>query len=589
MMVCRKDIDKITRIFLVIVDEERVIKMRLQLTGKMIAYFLLVVFIGVLGFAFVINSADTAGELVRQTQNEDIPNLIKTAEIARNVENKFASLRGFLLSGDTVSLENYRRVTAENTKYEQELLLAARTEQGKKIVTDLIALENKYTEIAELAIIPKKQEGKEQEALQIMNGELTAVGRELRNKAKEYSELRRSQINSSMTKSVTAVEDSKDVAVFASVLSALVGIGIGIYAARRIVRPVKELQVLMGKAGAGDLTVQGNIASHDEIGQLVSSFNQMIEHQKAVVTKVRQSAEELSAASEQLAASSEQVSSTSVEISRSIQSIARENETSNVAVVNASQVLIELSSLIQIARSKANEATADAQSMQAAATLGRKTVNQSIASMQNIQAKTLETEERIRELNSYSDQIGLITDTITQIANQTNLLALNAAIEAARAGEAGRGFAVVAEEVRKLAEQSNKGTAGVAALVRKVAEGTQITAAATKKSTEEVEHGVAAVAQVGQALEKILVAIDHTAENTKSISQVTADEVASSDMIVKLIDHLAKGLETTAASSEEVSAASQQTTATMQTVAASSEEMSAMAYDLRNAVAIFRI
>ena len=71
----------------------------------------------------------------------------------------------------------------------------------------------------------------------------------------------------------------------------------------------------------------------------------------------------------------------------------------------------------------------------------------------------------IRELSSKSEQIGAIVETITGIAGQTNLLALNAAIEAARAGEHGRGFAVVAEEVRKLAEESQRAAAEISDLI----------------------------------------------------------------------------------------------------------------------------
>jgi methyl-accepting chemotaxis protein len=71
----------------------------------------------------------------------------------------------------------------------------------------------------------------------------------------------------------------------------------------------------------------------------------------------------------------------------------------------------------------------------------------------------------IAELSNTVSGISGFVATITQIADQTNLLALNAAIEAARAGEAGRGFAVVAEEVRKLAEDSNRAAVEVGKLI----------------------------------------------------------------------------------------------------------------------------
>ena len=80
--------------------------------------------------------------------------------------------------------------------------------------------------------------------------------------------------------------------------------------------------------------------------------------------------------------------------------------------------------------------------------------------MRSVRDSSQEVSEAIGELASKSEQIGAIVATITGIAEQTNLLALNAAIEAARAGEQGRGFAVVAEEVRKLAEESQRRHAG---------------------------------------------------------------------------------------------------------------------------------
>src|SRR4029079_14523312 len=74
----------------------------------------------------------------------------------------------------------------------------------------------------------------------------------------------------------------------------------------------------------------------------------------------------------------------------------------------------------------------------------------------------------MRDLAERSSEIGGIVETITGISGQTNLLALNAAIEAARAGEQGRGFAVVAEEVRKLAEESQRAAGSIADLISEI-------------------------------------------------------------------------------------------------------------------------
>ncbi|HEY3425121.1 MAG TPA: methyl-accepting chemotaxis protein, partial [Negativicutes bacterium] len=193
----------------------------------------------------------------------------------------------------------------------------------------------------------------------------------------------------------------------------------------------------------------------------------------------------------------------------------------------------------------------------------------------------------IGELSDYSQQISLISDTITNIAKQTNLLALNAAIEAARAGEHGRGFAVVAEEVRKLAEQSDHGAHEITSLVSMVSGKTNLAVTAMAQNVSEVEQGVATVNEAGVALDLILQAVRQTVTETREIGKVASEEVANSEQIIKLIDHLATVIETVAAHGEEVAASSEEQAAAMQTVAASAEETSAMANQLKDSVAKF--
>ena len=97
----------------------------------------------------------------------------------------------------------------------------------------------------------------------------------------------------------------------------------------------------------------------------------------------------------------------------------------------------------------------------------------------------------IVELEKQSDEIGKIVHAVVRIADQTNLLALNAAIEAARAGEHGKGFAVVADEVRNLAEQSEKSARGIQEVVNEIQNQVKVVAADTesagKKGREEAE------------------------------------------------------------------------------------------------------
>lgn len=375
--------------------------------------------------------------------------------------------------------------------------------------------------------------------------------------------------------------------IIITVLAIIAALVIAYFLANSIVKPVMELRGMMGKAGEGDLSVQSGVTVNDEIGDLAQSFNTMITHQNHIVRQVRTAAEQLAAASEEMAASSEEVTSASSEISRSMQSVAGDAERGSSAMMEASQSLVHLSSLIQIAKTKAHSAQDISQDTKAAAEEGLRKVQEAISKMHHIKDQTQATSQIVAELNEYSQQIGHIIDTITAIAAQTDLLALNAAIEAARAGEHGRGFAVVAEEVRKLAEQSHQGAQEITGLVRKVAEKTGQAVSAMDKNVSEVENGVATVNDAGHTLDRILEAVARTGTEITAISEVTTEEVASSDQIVQLIDNLSTIIEAVATSSEEVFASAEQQSAAMETVAANAEETSAMANQLTNTVSRF--
>jgi len=555
----------------------------------MITFFLVVVVVGAVGFAFITYQIEITKRIISYTQHEDIPRLIQTADIARNAENKIASLRGFIISGDKVSLENFRRVASESEKLEKDLLAVARTEQGKRIVSELLALDTKYMEIAEKVVIPFKQAGKEQEAVQVMGGELTDLGRQLRAKAKEYMDLRRGQIDAGMEKSVAASENSERAAVVSGGLSALFGIAIGFFAARSIARPVNQLATVAKKVAGGDLTEQIRVDRRDEIGQMAASFNTMIAQLKSLIGQITTIAEQVAASSEELTASSEQSAQAANQSAISIADVAAGvNEQMNAAN-EASAVVEQISAGIQQIAANTNQVAA--QSAQAAdkAKEGGQGIDKAVSQMALIEDTVNASAKVVAKLGARSKEIGQIIDTIAGIAGQTNLLALNAAIEAARAGEAGRGFAVVAEEVRKLAEQSQDAAQKIAELIGEIQVDTDKAVVAMNDGTREVKTGAAVVNAVGVAFQEIVELVSKVSSQVRDISAAAQQTASGSQQIVSSVRKIDARCKMSAGESQNVSAAAEEQLAVMEEIASSSDALAQLAQDMLAAVVKFRV
>ena len=166
-----------------------------------------------------------------------------------------------------------------------------------------------------------------------------------------------------------------------------------------------------------------------------------------------------------------------------------------------------------------------------------------ISMIREVGKKSGETTESMNKVSESVESISEFIGTITGIADQTNLLALNAAIEAARAGEAGRGFAVVAEEVRKLAEESNRAAREVQNIIANLQASTGASIASMKEVDTIVESTVSGSQETQRRLKDTLneiALINDVMQNTAAVSE---EQAAASQELTDGISNVSSATE----------------------------------------------
>jgi methyl-accepting chemotaxis protein len=327
----------------------------------------------------------------------------------------------------------------------------------------------------------------------------------------------------------------------------------------------------------------------DQLAGAVDAYNRMAAKLRGVIGQVSGSASTVSSASQQMSSTSEEAGRAVGEIAHAIGDVAQGAERQVRMADAAKTAAEEVSSAVTETAANAKHTVEVADGARSVAREGVEAAEQASEAMHAVRDSSQSISAAIQELAGKSEAIGAIVETITGIAGQTNLLALNAAIEAARAGEQGRGFAVVAEEVRKLAEESQRAAGEIADLIEKIQAETGNVVIVVEDGARRTDEGAEVVERTRAAFERIGAAVEEMGERVGQIA-ASADQIASEGQAMQQsIAEVAAVAEQSSASTEQVSASTQQTSASAQEIAASAQELASTASELERMVATFKV
>ena len=342
-----------------------------------------------------------------------------------------------------------------------------------------------------------------------------------------------------------------------------------------LTKPILELNHTAQQLAAGNLDVNINITSKNEIGELGDSFQKMVDRLKKYITYIDETSEVLSQIADgklsihlknDYVGEFQKIKTALLNISDSMnQVMVGINKSSDQVSIGAA----ELATASQVLAEGAEEQAASIEQLSATtnnladqvenshkeAEISAQATAQTTTMIEQNQEKMKLMMDAMNKIYQTSQQVVGIIQTIEDISSQTNLLSLNASIEAARAGEAGKGFAVVADEIGKLALESSKAASTTKEMI--------------ELSIKEINKGNTIATSAMNSLKESVNAVDHVNEMIQKMAENAAIQAEN-------MKQLRVGIEEITHSIQDNSAASQETSTTSEELASQAEILNKM-------------
>ena len=535
-----------------------------SITKKLIFGFGIIIFIVAVVSLYTLYSL-----YIINTNTKDLREATLKIESAAQLRNEILiniqlNITKMLLTEDMEKRkEIYSKILKAKETYKKHLNFLKRitkSNEGKKELKEIFhtveALGQISNKVAQFALA-----GKTQEAIYIHENELIP---ELLTMQKKLDELITFYIKKADKEAVKSLEYIKrEFIIFTifSIIFIVISISVVTGITKSVKNPVEKLRKILAKVHEGDLAVNIDITSQDEIGIMakdladaLASMKKLIEEVKQVSMNLADSSEELSAITKQFNTSIEtqvdkttQIASATEEMSSTVVDIAK----------NTTEIFEESKKTANMARDGENYTL--------------KTANE----VKGIEQVADRLREVMGTLEERTKAIGTVTEFIKDVAEQTNLLALNATIEAARAGEHGRSFAVVAGEIRKLAERTGKSTEEIANTIKEIEKAVEDVKHEVEDITAKVGTGVKLSEEAANLLNKIAEASEKLQEMIQSIASATEEMSVAAESIAKDVGSVANAAKDLKVGIEQV--------------VSTTEEVAKMGTDLKEAIEKFKV